>query len=139
MAALPADDRGPLLGAALDRMINEVVGAVLDAGVGAVVDGNFNWVWQRDAVRSLVEERRPSCFEICLWGDVDALRRRFIERNDPPLTEDLVLQLEAAFGRPREAVLGPPTPRVDLDTTDLGVVDRAYPGLLADIRQLLTS
>src|SRR5205823_4912948 len=50
------------IGRTLDLVINEVAGQALDAGVGAVIDSNFNWVEQADAVRRLINERAVDCF-----------------------------------------------------------------------------
>lgn len=129
-----AESAQGVIGAAMDRLVNHILASVLDAGCGAVVDSNFNWVQQADAVRTLVAERSPPCFEVCLWADADELRRRFAVRADPPLTGDLVPVLERALARPRVPVLGPPTPTFELDTTDIGEVDRTYDALVAQIR-----
>ena len=63
-------DPNRVIGSALDQLINQIIDSVLDAGGrGVVVDSNFNWVPQREAIRSLVGRRRPPGFEIRLWGD----------------------------------------------------------------------
>ena len=134
-AVLADADRADLLGASGDALVNHVVDAVLDAGHGVVVDGNFNWQWQRDAVRRLVAERRPPGFEVRLWGDVTALRRRWLEREpDLAILPDMAPILDAAYSRPKEFVLDASYGRVEFDTTDFTTLDAAYPELLSRLR-----
>lgn len=137
LEALPPDSPMRVIGMTLDRLINHVIEAVFDAGHGAVVDSNFNWPEQRTPIQSMVNERNPLTFEVCLWGDAGVLRQRFVDRADPPMTPELDVIHARAISRAREAVLGPPTPTVELDTTDISVIDRAYPGLVAQIRDQL--
>jgi predicted kinase len=126
-----------LLGEAFNELVNTVLGAVLDAGHGAVVDSNFNRDEQAEAVRRFVATRRPRCFEICLWGDSDVLRRRFIERADPPLTEDLQPYFDRVLARERRPVLGPPVPTVQFETSDFAALEGARAGLIAQVRAAL--
>lgn len=59
---------------ATDRIVNIAIEAVLTAGHGAIVDGNFNWHEQREPVRELVRRRQPVCAEVCLWGEPSVLK-----------------------------------------------------------------
>lgn len=119
---LETDDQWRI-GRTLDLVINHIATELLGVGVGAVIDSNFNWVQQADAVRALIEATGVRCFEVCLWADRDTCRRRFIERGEPPWSPSLEPTLERAVSRPREPVLGPPTPIVEFDTTAHHVVE----------------
>lgn len=132
-AQLPPD-RWTMVPAAIDRIIDFMIEAVLDAGHGAVVDGNFNWREQREPVRALVERRRVPCAEVCLWGEPEVLKERFARRADPPMTEHLSQVFDVAVRRPREPVMGPPTPTIQFDTSDLAGFDAEYAALLETIR-----
>ena len=132
--ALPPDERGPLIGGAIDQLVNDVLGAVLASSTGAVVDGNFNLAHQSDRLRDFAIAHALPCYEVCLWGDVDVLRQRFIDRDDPPITSDIASHLEEALTRPRRPVLGPPCPTTELDSTHLSEIDAAFPALIEDIR-----
>ena len=134
LEALPDDAPMRVVGRTLDRLINHVIESVFDAGHGVVVDSNFNWPEQRTPIRTLVADREPPTFEICLWGDRDVLRQRFIDRAEPPMTPELDVIHAQAISRPREPVLGPPTPIVELDTTNLSVLGLAYPAIVTEIR-----
>jgi predicted kinase len=113
-----SDDSGWLIGRSLDQIINYFVHRLLDVGIGAVVDSNFNLPEQRQAIRDLVNERRPKSVEICLWADPDVLRNRFIARNDPPLTDDLAPYFDQVVNRAREPALAPPASVLEFDTTE---------------------
>ena len=127
-----------VVGVAVDRLVNEFVGWFLDANQGAVIDGNFNWVPQREALRRLIEERRPSCFEVRLWGQPEVLRSRFLDREGPSfLNPESRAILDEALSRPREYVLGDRFPRVEVDTTDLRALEDAHPELVDRVRQEL--
>jgi predicted kinase len=122
---------------AIDELTNVFLRSVLVAGHGVVVDCNFNTPEPGKALRALVRDLGPPCFEICLWGDPDVLRRRFVQRADPPLTEELRPYFERVLSRERRPVLGPPVPTVEFDTTDFSVLERATEGLAGDIRAAL--
>lgn len=122
---------------ATNRMVVGMLEAIVDAGGLAVLDGNFNNPYHGAAVRDSLAERDVRCFEVCVWGDADELRRRFIARADPPLTPDLEPYFESVLVRERVPVLGPPTPAFHIDTTDLGALDHRYPSLLEEIRSTL--
>ena len=95
-AALPAG-QWQMVPATTDRIMNFLIDAVLDAGQGVVIDGNFNWHEQRQPVRELVERRRARSIEICLWGEPAVLKERFERRADPPMTvESAQLRLDRA-------------------------------------------
>ena len=137
-AQLPSE-RATMVPASVDRLVTFFMDAVLDADQGVVVDGNFNWPPQRDTVRALVERRRVPTAEICLWGDATTLKARYAERADPPMDEYLSGVFDVAVSRPRDPVAGPPAPTFELDTTDLATLDAAYPSLLANVRQAVSS
>jgi len=99
-----------------------------------ILDGNFNGPKQSIPVREFTEHYDLAAIEICLWGDPDVLRTRFIDRADPPLTEDLFPYFEQALQRPREPVLRPPLPVLEVDTTDFRVLELAYPHLLTTLQ-----
>jgi predicted kinase len=126
-----------LTGNALNALVNAILGAVADAGQGAVVDANFNNIWQANAVRQFVALRRPRCFEVCLWADPDVLRRRFVERDDPPLTDALRPYFETVLLRDRTPVLGPPVPTAEFDTSEFATLDASRRTLVAQIRAAL--
>lgn len=123
-----------LIPSALDRMVVAFAETIFDAGGAAILDGNFNNPAHGAAVKEMLARRTVTCFEVCLWGEPDELRRRFIERADPPLTDDLRPYFDTVVGRDRVAVLDPPTPVVHIDTTDITAVDERYGALLAEIR-----
>ena len=125
------------VGRSLDQVINHFVHRLLDVDIGAVVDSNFNWPEQAQAVRDLIAERAPACFEVCLWADADVLRDRFIVRNDPPLSTDLQPHFDKAVARPRVPVLGPPARIVEFDTTDFAALEEGYLGLLRELKERL--
>lgn len=136
VAGALGDESGWLIGRSLDQIINYFVHRLLDVGIGAVVDSNFNLPEQRQAVRDLVAEREPACVEICLWADPDVLRERFIARNDPPLTEDLAPYFDQVVNRPREPVLAPPASVLEFDTADFSALERAFPDLIERLSAL---
>lgn len=70
---------------AMSDLVCTVLTSVLDAGHGGVVDANFNIPEQAEPIRALLDESGVPCFEVCLWADPVVLRKRFIERADPPL------------------------------------------------------
>jgi predicted kinase len=121
------------LARAKDRLVNEVVETVLDIGGGVVLDGNFNTIEQANAVRAFLAARQVPAVETCLWADPATLRARFIERAMPPLSPDLEPYFERVVSRPRWTVLEAPSPIFEFDTTDLAVIDAAYPTLLSAI------
>jgi predicted kinase len=137
IAVVPGEEEGWRVGRALDQIINHFVHRVLDVGIGAVIDANFNWPEQMEAVRELVAERRPDCFEVCLWADPDVLRGRFSARGDPPLSDELTPIFEKAVSRPRVPVLRPPAKVVEFDTTDFTEIEAAYTSLITELRQRL--
>lgn len=81
--------------------------------------------------------RPPRCAEVCLWGDPEVLRARFVARAEPPLTDDLRPYFEAVLARDRTPVLSPPAPVFEVDTTDWSDLDGAYPAVLAGITAAL--
>lgn len=119
-----------LLPAAGDRLVIGTISAIVRAGVGAVLDGNFNTERHMTPVRELLADSGMSAVEICLWGDTEELRRRFIDRADPPLTADLEPYFEEVLHRDREAVLSDSEKVRHVDTTDLQTLEAAYPSLL---------
>lgn len=119
-----------LLPAAGDRLVIGSVSLVVEAGVGVVLDGNFNTERHMAPVRDLITATGLPVAEICLWGDPDELRRRFIERAEPPLTPDLEPYFEEVLHRERTAVLTDPGLVRHLDTTDMSVLDAAYTELV---------
>lgn len=123
-----------LLPAAGDRLVIGAVSMVVEAGGGVVLDGNFNTERHMTPVREFIAATGVHAVEICLWGEPDELRRRFVERADPPLTADLQQYFEEVLHREREAVLDDPGLVRHLDTTDLSVVDAAYDELVRWIR-----
>lgn len=115
--------------ALIDRVIEMMLTTLLEAGVGAVVDGNFNVVEQAAPVRDALAARAVATCEICLWGDADVLRPRFVERADPPLTPDLEPYFERCVTRDRWTVLDP-SRALHIDTTDIAAVDERYPEIV---------
>lgn len=129
-------DIGPAIPAASDALVRAVLEPLLAAGRTVVLDGNFNNAVQaRAIVDFLAGTPSVRAFEVCLWGDQDTLRERFIARADPPLTDQLRPYFETVLARDRTPVLRHPTPCVHLDTTDLSSADRSYADLLDQIRQ----
>lgn len=126
-----------LLPAAGDRLVIGTVSMVVGAGVGAVLDGNFNTERHMGPVRRFIAAIGLPVVEVCLWGDPDELRRRFIARADPPLTTDLEPYFEEVLHREREAVLTDPALVRHLDTTDLSILDNAYAELVRWIETAL--
>ena len=122
----------------LDGIVTDTLVSIFAAGAGAVIDNNFNHIYQAETVRQFVARVRPLCVEICLWGDPGALTERFIERGDPPLTDELRPELEKALARKRQPVLGGHTPTIEFDTTDFAGLDAGLEDLVATVRQLLT-
>jgi predicted kinase len=119
---------------ATGRMIIEILDTFARARASVILDGNFNTPAHVIPVRALVQDYEWDAIEICLWGDPDILRTRFIERADPPLTDDLIPYFERVLHRPREPVL-PSSARIfHLDTTDFSDLDAAYPQLLSALR-----
>lgn len=119
-----------LLSAAGDRLVIGTVSTVVEAGVGVVLDGNFNTERHMAPVRDFITATGLPVVEICLWGNPDELHRRFIERADPPLTPDLEPYFEEVLHRERTAVLTDPGLVRHLDTTDLSAIDTAYAELV---------
>lgn len=115
-----------LLPEASDRLVLGVMSSVLDAGIGVVLDGNFNTERHMTPVRNYITRRQIRAAEVCLWGEPDVLRRRFIARAEPPLTRGLESYFEDVLHRPRESVLAEPAHVEHLDTTDLSVLDTSY-------------
>lgn len=133
LAEVAGPDGGWRVGRSIDLLIDHMARRLLDVGIGMVIDSNFNWPEQMDKVRALVEERRPTCFEVCLWADPSVLRQRFIDRSEPPLTPELEPHFAKALARERVPVLSPPTPIRHFDTSDFGALDQAYQDLLEEI------
>jgi predicted kinase len=129
------DDEYWRAGRSLDHVINHFADRLLDVGIGAVIDSNFNWPEQMQAVRDLVARRQPDCFEVCLWADPSVLRARFISRNDPPLTAELAPHFERAVTRPRLPVLDLPATIVEFNTTSFAPLEAGYSDLLEDMKQ----
>lgn len=123
-----------LLPAAGDRLVIGTISAIVQAGVGAVLDGNFNTERHMTPVREFIADSGVPAVEICLWGDTDELRRRFIDRADPPLTAELKPYFEEVLHRHRDAVISESKKVRHVDTTDLRVLEAAYPDLLDWIR-----
>src|SRR5581483_1035938 len=122
---------------AMSALCTQVMGSVLDAGHGCVIDANFNMPIQGAPIREFIRDRRVDAFEVCLWADPEVLRQRFIARADPPLTPDLQEYFERALHRERTPVLGPPTPTVEFDTTEFAAMTDGLPGLLKQIELAL--
>lgn len=120
-----------LLPAAGDRLVIEAVSLVVEAGVSVVLDGNFNTERHMAPVRALLEERTLNAVEVCLWGEPSELRRRFVERADPPLTPELAPYFESVLHRDRNSVVADATRVRHLDTTDPSTLDDRY----ADLKQ----
>lgn len=97
-----------LIPAACDRVVLGILSTILGAGGGVVLDGNFNTERHMRPIRDYAAENGLRAVECCLWGDPEALERRFIERADPPLTSDLRPYFDQVVRRPRESVLFPP-------------------------------
>jgi predicted kinase len=128
------------VGAVLDALINQVAASVLEAGRGVIIDGNFNWAVQRDPIRHLVAERRPAALEVRLWGDPVVLRKRWEEREAGLAgLPEIGPILDRAYAREREYVLDASYTRTDIDTTDLALLDAAYPDLLGRVRAELAA
>lgn len=98
------------------------LGAVLDANLNVVADGVFNYDAHVDAFRDFVRDRHVRCFELRLDGDRAALRTRFEQRADPPLTPELEPGLAVALAREYVPVV-PGAPSIEVDTSDLSIVD----------------
>ena len=128
-----------LIPAACDRLVLGILSTILDAGGGVVLDGNFNTERHMRPIRDYAAENGTRAVEFCLWGDPDALERRFIERADPPLTSDLRPYFNQVVRRPRQSVLFPPAIVEHLDTTDPSAIDAAYSRLRAVAEQELHS
>lgn len=136
--ALALGHGAPGLPAAASAMTMLMVTAVLDSGGVAVLDGNFNTEQYMRPVRDLLAARPVPAVEVCLWGEPDELRRRFVERAAPPLTPDLEPYFEQVLSRQREPVLDETVHQViDLDTTDPTLIDAEYLPLLSVVRRTL--
>lgn len=131
LAGLPGAPE--LIPGATTRMVLAVLDSILDAGGGAILDGNFNTEQHAAPLRDFARTRSFQTIEICLWGDASKLRRRFTERADPPLTADLEPYFEAVLHRPRHPVLMAPALVEHFDTTDFAKLDSDYPALLGRI------
>jgi hypothetical protein len=105
------------------------------SGSSVILDGNFNTPGHADPVRAFVQSHDTTTVEVCLWGDPNVLRARFVERADPPLTDDLLAYFEEVLYRPREPVLPLPAPVLHIDTTDFNSLETEYPHLLRSIRE----
>jgi predicted kinase len=129
----------PFLPEVLSRFINGALESIFDAGGGAVLDGNFNTVEHAVPLRRLLESRGESLavMEVCLWGDTNVLRERFIERADPPLTPDLEPYFETVLHREHWTVLASPAPIIEIDNTDVGAVEARYVDVLSRARRLM--
>ena len=122
---------------AMSDLVCTVLASVLDAGHGGVVDANFNIPEQAEPIRDLLDERGVPCFEVCLWADPVVLRKRFIERADPPLTPEMEDYFERALHRERRPVLRPPTPIVEFESTEFGALDASHGQLIERISTAL--
>jgi predicted kinase len=131
----PDADISSCIPAASDALVLGVLQPLLSARRTVVLDGNFNNAIQAKAVAEFLA-RVPSVrtFEVCLWGDEEVLRERFIARADPPLTEELRPYFDAVIRRERIPVLPASTPRIEIDTTDLTSVDQVYGQLIEKVR-----
>jgi predicted kinase len=115
-------------------MVMALLESCVDEGHQVVLDGNFNTPDVAKPVRGFVEENALAAIEICLWGNPDVLRARFIDRGDPSLTDDFRTYFEHVLHRTREPVLRAPSPVFHVDTTDFENLDVTYPSLLAAIQ-----
>ena len=105
------------------------------AGSPVILDGNFNTPEHSDPVRAFVESHHVPAVEVCLWADPSTLRARFIDRADPPLTEDLIPYFEKVLHRSHQSVLLPPAPVFHIDTTDFSTLEMEYSSVLRAIRE----
>jgi predicted kinase len=128
-----------LITEATGRMIIAILETFARAGASVILDGNFNTPGHAIPVRAFVRSHDLPAIEICLWGDPDILRARFIDRADPPLTEDLIPYFERVLHRPPEPVLQPPASMFHVDTTDFGALDAVYPQLLNALLEARTA
>lgn len=127
----------PGVPAAASALTMLMVTAILDSGGVAVLDGNFNTERHMQPVRELLQARPVTAVEVCLWGDPDVLRRRFIARAAPPLTPDLQPYFEQVLHRPHEPVLDDHHDVIHLDTTNAHQIDATYQGVLESVRAAL--
>ena len=125
-------DGTPAAMRSLTRTVHAALGSVLADGGSAVLDGNFNTAEHSDGLADLVRAHGAVAIEVCLWGDVDVLRKRFAERAAPPLTEGLRPYFEKVVHRERRPVLSDAVRTMEFDTTDFG--DLNYEEILATIR-----
>ena len=133
------DDEQWRVGRTIDLLLNELAAELLRSASGAVIDSNFNWAPQIEAVRSLVRETGAPCIEVCLWADADECRRRFIARGDPPWDDAIAPHFEAAVARDREPVLcHGEGPVIEVDTTSFAELDARYGSILDAVRANLT-
>lgn len=131
----PGVDITPCIPAASDALVLSVMKPLISARRVVIVDGNFNNAARASAIAEyLASVPSVKTFEVCLWGDERTLRERFIARADPPLTDDLRPYFDTVIRRERTPVLPNSTPRMEIDTSELPSIDRAYDGLLARIR-----
>lgn len=119
LGGAPDAARSALLGDAAYALLYRVVGRLLDAGTGAVLESNFYRGWAEPALGPLVA--RATAVQVHCGGDPATIVRRFSERAErgprhaghadiaalPRLREYL------ATGRCEPLDLGVPTLRVD--------------------------
>jgi hypothetical protein len=115
------------------RLVIALLEMFASANKPVILDGNFNTEGHSDPVRRFVQRHDIRAVEICLWGDPSVLRQRFIDRSDPPLTQDLVPYFEQVLHRKRDAVLPPSFP-FHIDMTDFEQLETQYPSVLSSIR-----
>jgi len=120
--------------AATSRLVLEFLRLLVAARVVAVLDGNFNTPEHAARLTRFLGEEGVAATEVCVWGDLDVLRQRFIDRADPPLTDDLRPYFEKVLHRPHEAVLADPSAVRHLDSTDLVAFDDQFSSLMTWIR-----
>jgi predicted kinase len=124
-----------LIAEATGRMVIAILEMFALSGTPVVLDGNFNTPGHSNPVRAFVVSRHVPAVEVCLWGDPSTLRTRFIDRADPPLTEDLVPYFEKVLHRSHESVLPPPARVFHIDTTDFTTLENEYSSVLRAIRE----
>jgi hypothetical protein len=81
------------------RLVIAILEVFAQANSPVILDRNFNTPEHGTQVRDFVQIHDVSAVEVCLWGDPIVLRARFIDRADPPLTENLAL-----FSATREGI-----------------------------------
>jgi len=135
-ADIDIPDAPTIVPAAITRVINHTLGAILATGGGVVLDGNFNTPQHADGLADMLAVHDARSIEICVWGDPDVLTARFAERADPPLDDELRPYFEEVLHRPRRPALENATRVLEFDTTEFDALEAGYADLLDVVRRV---